>query len=285
MRRLSIAVMTAATIVAFSQIAMSADMPTKVPASKAPVAVAPSWTGFYAGLNAGYGWKNDDTAPLTGDGGGLGSLIIAASSSPQATNSPSGFIGGGQLGYSWQISTIALAGIEADIQYSHVRDSNISFNQLPSFGGSPVTPIPSSHDLKWFGTLRGRLGIVAADRLLFFVTGGLAYGGVDASASFNLSPPFGGIGGGGTTVTCIGQVCYAGSSCRTAAGWTIGGGVEYLYTNNWSLKAEYLYMDLGSHDVVMLPLSILAGGPTSMTAHFQDRFNIVRVGLNYKFGG
>jgi opacity protein-like surface antigen len=137
-------------------------------------------------------------------------------------------------------------------------------------------------ELRWFGTMRGRIGL-SFDRFLIFGTGGLAYGGTEASASIaNL--------GGGTTVfngnngalTCVGGACLAGSETKTSFGWAAGFGFEWALWNNTRLKAEYIHLDLGDQTIVMTaqPPSFGVG---SITAKFDNSFDIVRGGLNVGF--
>jgi outer membrane immunogenic protein len=133
---------------------------------------------------------------------------------------------------------------------------------------------PANYNLDWFGTLRGRVGWVATPRVLLYATGGLAYGHLAASA------PGLGISWGGTK-----------------AGWTVGASGEFAIDRNWSVKVEYLYMDLGSFNggsatatTVKNALNTPAVGfntvtTTTTTGNFGTRFadNIIRVGVNYRF--
>lgn len=116
--------------------------------------------------------------------------------------------------------------------------------------GSPTlcTNGPCTSKLTWLGTVRGRIGYVAG-AWLPYITGGAAFGNVDACEN----------------VTC---------SSATYTGWTIGGGIETMFAPNWSAKFEYLYTDLGSHNAyfVFVPHTVSLNE------------NIVRVGLNYRFG-
>jgi outer membrane immunogenic protein len=118
---------------------------------------------------------------------------------------------------------------------------------------------------EFLGTVRGRLGAVFSQALLY-VTGGLAIGTVKTSGSFG---HFGG------------TVIETASETTTRAGWTIGGGLEYAFAPNWSAKIEYLYVDLGTFDLT-LPSSP-AGAPDSTTVHNRYTDNVVRAGLNFQF--
>ncbi|MBS9478606.1 outer membrane protein [Ancylobacter radicis] len=144
---------------------------------------------------------------------------------------PDGFAGGGQIGYNIQLDNNIVLGVEADIQGSSLKDSAFGVEQK----------------MDYFGTVRARLGY-AFDNVMPYVTGGWAWGHNEVTNDF-------------TGV----------SSSNTLSGWTIGGGVEYAFANNWTVKAEYLYMDLGEdyYDSI--------GADSGLTA------NIVRAGINYKF--
>lgn len=167
--------------------AAAADLPSRRSAP-APVSYAPAftWTGFYAGVNAGYGFGD-----FTRDGRNF--------------DDANGFIGGGQIGYNYQIGQF-VAGLETDLQYSGIEADG----RGPFFGASA--------ELSYFGTIRGRLG-VAFDRALIYGTGGFAYGQSEIKA--------------------LGL-----SDDQTHTGWALGAGIEYAFTNNITAKAEYLYVDL-----------------------------------------
>lgn len=142
--------------------------------------------------------------------------------------------------------------------------------------------------MDWFGTVRGRLGWLATDNFLLYGTGGLAYGRVHTSANLISLP-----GANGATTTfafdCTTATCFVGNTSQTLTGYTAGGGVAYAISPNVSLFAEYLYINLGHiNDINSITLSTgpFPGphSPSSFTAHFSDViFNVVRVGLNYKF--
>ena len=175
--------------------ASAADLPSRKGPIAAPIYVPVfTWTGFYVGANAGYGWGNTSTNNL----GQVGDL--------------DGFIGGGQVGYNYQIGQFVL-GAEADFQGADLSSGgNI-------FGTSVKT--------EYFGTVRARLGW-AIDRWMPYVTGGWAYGNVK------------------TSIPSIGF-----SSDRThTGGYAIGAGLEYAFTNNLVAGVEYLYVDLGEKNII-----------------------------------
>jgi outer membrane immunogenic protein len=193
---------------------------------------------------------------------------------------PSGFIGGGQIGYNYQLTPNWVAGLEADFQGADVKGnaSVAPFTTLiPGLGNTVSSFGAGSQRLDWFGTVRGRLGWLPVDPLLVYATGGLAYGHVKTDVSFSdtlLPNNF----NGSTTA----------SGSTTRAGWTVGGGLEWMFSPRWSLKAEYLYYDLGDVTLnsALSPIETGSGLVETTvniqsTAHYAG--NIARGGVNYKF--
>jgi outer membrane immunogenic protein len=209
-----------------------------------------NWSGFYAGLNAGYARANtvwndlNETFSFGGDA---------------VNESTNGFIGGGQIGYNWQFRH-AVFGLEADFNYVSVKQTTILF---PT--GQPFIPIRDS--IPWLGTVRGRAGL-AVDNVLTYLTAGLAYGRTDHSVSDILPNP-------GTTE----------DFSATKIGAVAGVGIEYGLDPHWSIKTEALYVDLGKHTGIFqgdgVNISSLVHGPVET----MDTMWIVRAGVNYKFGG
>ena len=175
---------------------------------RAPARVsAYKWQGFYLGGNLGYQWGKVSNSPV----------------------SPSGFIGGLQLGYNWQSGQIVY-GLETDI----------------GFSGADDTAASVKFTNPWLGTLRGRGGFTF-NNVLIFGTVGLAYGGLRAES------------------------LAAGTESKSLGGWTVGAGMEIGLTPTWSVKGEYLYVDLAGRGYVITGVS--NGLETS----------ILRFGANYRF--
>jgi outer membrane immunogenic protein len=262
----AIAMISAASVGA----AFAADL---TPSYKAPVkALAPvaSWNGFYVGGNVGYGWDSASTgissiATAPAFAGTLAALVAAGSYPTSLSPSAKGAIGGGQIGYNWQMSQW-LFGLEADLQGSGIKGSATQ-NLFPLALSPTTTSVTKSLD--WFGTFRGRIGFVATPQWLLYATGGLAYG--QTKASFNTFTP---ICGGGITL------CATGGSSSTRAGWTLGAGAEAMLAPNWSVKAEYLYIDLGRSTTAAASFT----NPVTFYAATPYHEQIARVGLNYHFG-
>jgi len=157
-----------------------------------------------------------------------------------------GFTGGMQAGYNWQFSPNWVAGLEGDIGGLGINRSLIDFS------------LTVGVKTDWYGTLRGRLGYSTGPALLY-VTGGAAFVNIKNSLDQNL-------------------VHVVASKSESATGWTVGGGIETVLAQNWTAKTEYLYIDAGGQDVVN---PFFAG--VNRTAHFDNRFHVFRMGLNYKF--
>jgi outer membrane immunogenic protein len=228
-----------------------------------------TWTGFYFGGNAGYGWGNADTDfdPLP-DPATFGDL------NPTTLNpDPSGFIGGGQLGFNWQWNKWLVLGIETDFQGTDIEGNTRRFGFLDFDGDiandDPNVFIEAHERMQWFGTTRGRIGIAPICRLLIYGTGGVAYGNVDYSASTNFDNGF----------------TYPVKFSETNVGWTAGGGIEYAIGHHWTVRVEYLHYDLGSQDRTQNQLffGVPQGPPFFVHYNFDTNGNIVRGAINFKF--
>jgi outer membrane immunogenic protein len=258
--------------------AMAADMAAKAPAYRTGPAAVYDWTGWYVGLNIG-GALNDSNYRLDPAGcflTGCGVGGVAANSFRTFTGNfrDSAFTGGGQVGYNRQMGTW-LWGFEADINYNGINQT-ISANNIltgPLVGANTLTSVQQRLD--WFGTVRGRVGFLATPFLLLYGTGGLAYGHV--SSSTNVLFP----------VTCCGGDNYVGNASSTRVGWTAGGGAEWALGQSWSIKAEYLYVDLGSFsyaDPCVTPGAICGAPFPAYQTRITTREHVARAGINYHFG-
>jgi outer membrane immunogenic protein len=257
----------------FGNAAIAADMPLKALPPPVPVF---SWTGCYAGLNGGYGWgSNHGNAAPSPDptSQAFWSDAFTAGAAPSLYSyTNSGGLAGGQVGCNYQIGRFVV-GFETDIDWANLSGSQ----GIDTPGGIPfpragIFSAPgffsSGSDLHWLGTTRARVGFTPINQLLLYATGGVAYGntGYNLSAAFPATNDFQSI-----------------SASNTQAGWTAGAGVEWAFYKNWSVKAEYLYVDLGNQSFVSVPAGRAPNLGTSWTESFSNRYNIVRVGVNYKF--
>lgn len=275
MHKLLAAVSLAALITTSAQAADLAARPyTKAPAYLAPVY---NWTGFYAGANVGYGWGSR-SGELTGNSPRL-DLAVSTDFFPRSFgNKNDGVLAGGQIGYNYQVNQYVV-GLEADIQWANQRSSTFQTRPTEFLGGTFLADHTqtSSDQLKWFGTVRARAGFTPTDTLLLYVTGGLAYGETDSSA-INAFPGLPNI-----PPIVVGRPAYSNvaSVSDTRVGWAAGAGVEWMFAANWSVKAEYLHVDLGSTSLTLVDRFVATQTLTYDYRHQQDA---VRLGLNYKFG-
>jgi outer membrane immunogenic protein len=219
--------------------AVAADLPVKAPPRKAPVIAPYSWTGWYIGANAGYGV-------------GQKQGTFASSLGIETFNAmPAGGFGGGQLGFNYQFGSFVL-GAETDIQGAGISDTRTCL-----LGCIPGSSALIDQKLNWFGTTRARVGL-ANGPVLTYVTAGAAYGGTETGLT-----------------TTFGGVTNALSTTTTKTGWVWGTGVEAALAGNWTAKAEYLYLNLGSSAVASAATGVLA---------VKNQEQIFRGGINYHFG-
>lgn len=215
--------------VAFAAGAQAADLGApRMPIAAEVVAPVFNWTGFYVGAHVGYGWGQSNWL-----GGG-----------PIGVN-PRGVFGGLQAGYNWQMNSIVF-GLEADISAAGLTAS------VPC----PNPAFTCSGRSNFLSTVRGRVG-VAADRALFYVTGGLAIGNWSHRAADG-----------------AGSIVGGHSSSVTRAGFALGAGLEYAFTPNVTAKAEYIYYHFSNYSAL---------DQLGTTSRFAPRAHTVKLGINYLF--
>jgi len=233
---------------------------------KAPPPPIWTWTGFYIGGNVGYSWGKANWVYDNPSGTGTNS----------GSEKLDGFIGGLQVGYNWQLNQTWVLGLEADIQGSAEKGSS-GFSD-PYFcdsclgGAEEAVNGAVGSDIRWFGTVRGRAGVLINPTVLLYGTGGLAYGGISASGSFMDTAP---------APICTPAACNWGFNQTTIKiGWTVGGGVEGAIADsrNWTWKVEYLYVNYGTLSGNGFSTDV---GPYSWSTNVTD--NVLRVGVNYIF--
>jgi outer membrane immunogenic protein len=216
--------------------AMAADISR--PVYKAPPAgalpVTYDWTGFYIGGHVGYGWAEKDWR----DAFGL-----------NVSNKANGFLGGGQVGFNYQIGQFVL-GAEGDFSWSGINGGT----STGAIIGAPVGATFNT-DVRWISTLTGRAG-VAFDRWLVYGKGGVAWANDRFSTNAYTFPA-------SVDVT------------DTRIGWTAGAGVEYAFAPNWSAKLEYDFADFGNRAVSFAP---------GTSTNIDQQVHMVKFGVNYKFG-
>lgn len=237
--------------------ASAADMGYPVKASPPEAATGFTWTGFHAGANLGYG-GGDFSYPfsISAFGGRLdGDLSLSSG----------GMLAGGQFGYDHQFDNGVVLGVEADLQWSGVDGELLAGGNYATPIGIPaIADVNATTSIEWFGTLRARAGY-GWDRVLVYATGGAAYGKVAWQADVSLSAP----GFGFADSIRADDIQW---------GWTAGAGVEYALTDLWLLRAEYLFIHLGTQTLSLSPNPILTG-----SVDVQTGLHLGRVAVSYKF--
>jgi outer membrane immunogenic protein len=255
-------------------VAWAADMAVKAPRIVPPAPVY-DWTGGYVGLNAGWDWsrENVDTAfscpvGVCSVNNATNILNIIAGSSGRL--SADGFTGGGTAGYNWQTGG-AVLGVETDFDYFRLRGSRAA--SIPSATTTSIFNPSTSLSTDWLFTLRGRAGWAVVPTFLLYATGGLAVTEARLANAYTTTNNPANLGAGTS------------SNSQTRAGWTVGGGLEWMLAHNWSVKAEYLYADFGSISNTTLVIDPFSPNANIFTTSIPLRVNIARAGINYHFGG
>ncbi len=242
------------------------------------------WTGFYAGLNAGAAWGRSrasssidcnlpfipgyfcDNTPRGLDN------AAALTASGTGTANDTGFTGGIQAGYNWQRDNFVY-GLEADFgafRLNGSRQGRGTYLTLVGPAPGDTYTIGTSFSADWLFTLRGRFGAVITPNLLAYATGGLALTRLTV----------------GNTYSDSAGLNFAGGSNSSAlkTGWTIGGGGEWALTRNWSVKAEYLYVDFGKVNTIANLTDGNPGGYAHAISTSADlSAHVARAGINYRF--
>ena len=209
--------------------ALAADMPVK--ARPAPPPAVYSWTGCYGGGFVGYGWGNSQHRSLDPDERAGAAPNVSETDFRRVTGdiTPSfdmnGALGGFNVGCQYQFGWW-LIGIEGDVAATNKDGQAFNFFGGKSSNSAPNRPWVSQTTERWMATARLRLGW-AADKWLFFITGGGAWSGVEVTVWDPFAP---------TT---------SAHHKRTLTGWTVGAGYEYALGYGWSWKSEFLYIDYG----------------------------------------
>jgi len=230
-------------------------------ANEAIAAPAYNWTGFYLGVNAGGTGYEAVTRDV--NGWGANGINNPAYVSPwfKSTTPTASF--GGQAGYSWQMNNFVI-GIEADVTYVGASQTFVPPNTLLTACGTSCGTM-ATNELTWLSTVRGRAGF-AFDRFLVYGTAGAAFGQVNNSWGWDSSTPI--------------QNSF--SVSETRAGYVAGGGIEAMLMEHVSLRAEYLYVDLGTSRSTITGTPPF-NGPGTFTSEFKNTANIGRLGLSYRW--
>jgi opacity protein-like surface antigen len=210
-----------------------------------------SWAGFYFGAHAGYGWKDNDFSTNFSNDAFIGGI------------SSRGWLGGGQAGYNWQYGR-AVAGLELDGSATGIKGSSLP---VTSEGLTETL----SDNVKYLGTVRGRLGWTPAGNWLLYGTGGLAWERAHrSSVRVSVDP-------GSSSVSTEDRP-------RDHFGWVAGAGVEsFIGSSNWIARLEYLHYDFGTVESATVTTSTVPGIPSLADRGGRQTIETVRAGVSYKF--
>ncbi|MBR0894124.1 porin family protein [Bradyrhizobium tropiciagri] len=272
MRRFAIVGAGLISFVGFASAVSAADLSERS-WTKAPPLMAPAfnWSGFYAGVNAGGAWYDGGNITTSSN---VASIIPPANivRVPVSNSNQAGVTAGGLVGYNYQVDRVVL-GVEADFNYVDLRSSRNGSTTAAFPGGVTGSfNLQNTSKVDWFGTVRGRIGFVPTERLLIYATGGLAYGEVKTN-----------IADSSAFSTGLSRL-WLGDNSDVRVGWTAGGGVEYAFTNNWTLRGEYLYVDLGTSGATA---TFQGTDPVQSQIRYnasrENTFSVARAALSYKF--
>jgi outer membrane immunogenic protein len=250
--------------------AVAADMLLKAP----PAPPAPpvfNWTGYYIGASGGYAWGDSDAVTAVAARGTpvyfVPTDLTQIASSGMGTIHPKGGVGGAQSGYNWQSGNVVY-GLEVDFSAFSTSDAR---SVTTTYISVPTTSFTVNQSVKtdWLFTARPRLGW-ANNNWLWYATGGLAVTELKYGNTFTdtYSPAF-----------------ETGSISNTKVGWTVGGGGEFALSNDWTVRAEYLYVDFsGVSSAGNVSNSVTTSGTPPVLTHSANlTANIIRGGINYRF--
>jgi outer membrane immunogenic protein len=248
MNRYLMGVATIVTLTALSAPAVAADLPRKSVVPMFVTAPTQNWTGLYVGINGGWGQSTftDKDAGNTSD----------------SVRANGGLIGL-TFGYNHQFANNVVLGVEGDYSFSFIEKKENFSTPIAGFGRFEET---SNSRTTSFGTARVRLGY-AFGAFMPYLTGGLAM----ATNKFELTDQFIPLVGAASPLSTA-------NASKTKTGWTLGIGAEYMVTQNWTVKAEYLYADLGTADYTFTASNGFGG-----TGKIGQEMHIARAGINYKF--
>ncbi len=252
----------ASDLVARTDVTPAATVPMPNTPTPPPPTSTYSWKGAYIGGHFGYGWGRANTS--------FSPLPTAAQFINLAPTTlkpdPTGVFGGGQGGYNWQMGRFVV-GAEASFSGSRMTGTAVLVGITQNNGASWNGNLRAHQDTKWFGTVRARAGFTLTSKVLLYGTGGLAYGHVNYSANSDFRPQ--------------GPIQYPAATSKTRTGWVAGGGVEVGIHRFWSVKAEYLYYNLGNQSIVGNPTP--ANPPFQISYGFQTRAHTFSTGVNFHF--
>ena len=250
MRKIALATLA---LLGLTDLSLAADLPVKAPPMPAPVF---TWTGFYVGGNAGWGW-----------GQGVSTAFIGDSAFPTGTVfneiHSHGFLGGAQVGFNYQTAYNLVVGVEGEWDWSNISGTATTISTVTLPGRSSTT----TGRIKDIADLTGRVGF-AAGNWLFYGKGGVALDQTSSSGVF-LSP--------------TGTLVDTSATSTDRSGWVVGAGFEWAFAPAWSAKIEYEHFDFGSTNVGVSHILIATGAFSQTFVSSTEKLDVVKGGINYRF--
>jgi outer membrane immunogenic protein len=240
--------------------ALAADLPVKAPVYKAPPIVLYNWTGIYVGGHGGYGWSHTDSTNVNGN--------PPEPAGTQTSSDQNGWLGGLQAGFNYEFPSHFLLGVEGDFSWSDLNGDSTESSVVPRFIGLRTSYMNTK--INWMATATGRLGY-AVNNWLFYAKGGAAWAHKEVNST-TVNPAAGNL----LLATITGD--------DTRTGWTVGGGIEWGFWKNWSVKVEYDYLDFGTETESRS--ATYFNGASGLNPLLRDvdwHIHVVKVGLNYRF--
>jgi outer membrane immunogenic protein len=253
-----------------------------MPATAQSPAPAYNWTGFYLGGNVGYGWGNSDAASSFACLSPINDCVYAGASNNAlfsaagtGTLSQNRYYGGIQGGFNWQARNVVV-GVEVDFNAFKLRRTRTVTGVPIDPEGGNIFAVTTGVESNWMATARGRLGWTLVPTVLLYATGGLAITDLTVSNAF--------LDDASTIIGITANTAGASSATQRKLGWTIGGGMEWALPANWTLKAEYLYLDFGSvSTTAQVTNPSLVFDPNALTTKANLLARLARLGLNFRF--
>jgi outer membrane immunogenic protein len=263
--------------------AMAADVTVRAPAPAGPTPY--NFSGCYIGANGGYGLGTDITDVNTSNGAAsiYANAFTASAASGSFSYNATGGLAGGQIGCNYQPGRFWVIGAETDYDWAHISGSEAIATNLGTVNYSPFGPTTfgpynnfAGQSLDSLGTARAKLGLTMAgagmngyaDHFWVYATGGVAYGG--STYNYSLAIP------ASSTLQTLSASDYR-------IGWTVGGGIEWAIWDNWIARAEYLHVDFGASSYYTVGSGRPQDVAAVLVASYNNRYEILRFGLNYKF--
>jgi outer membrane immunogenic protein len=230
--------------------ALGADLSGAPPLMKAPMAPVSDWTGFYVGVNGGWGRSNPTSEPAFS---ATGLTLVPIFSAPQL----SGWVFGGHAGFNWQTGMF-VGGLEVDVDAADIKE-----NQSTFVGVVNVTRSVTINDL---GSARARLGFVPTPWLMLYGTGGIGWANSTVKCSF--------------TVPLFGSV--SDEADQNHVGWVAGAGAETKFGDHVLLRAEWLHYGFGTQSIIFPTSAVLLGQGVLLDGNAKIAVDVVRGGLSWK---